>query len=241
MNIGILNDDGILIFSDFIDSLNTQTPLALPLDILEDAKYLMSSAPIEVTLNCKIPDSKHDVAKYLFEIINNSGIKEPEHNRGLWVWLSLYYFTQVCKKNSKGEFKPGARARWIPEPSNFQRYYRHLLAGPWRVFKTYSDAPNLALGLLAGSIQAQGDLFEQLVARQELVTNSSLVSTATNLYYDHTTNKLKRGAGGKGAGSPRRLADLISQFSLTWDLYSMTVENIWNLLPAEFDKFKSGT
>lgn len=241
MKLGALNADGIRKFSAFLDSLNTQTPLEPPCDILEDANYLMSSVPLGVTLSPNISDSKYDVAKYLFEIINSSEIKNPEHNRGLWVWLSLYYFNQICKKNRKGEFVPGERARWIPEPSNFQRYYRHLLAGPWRVFKTYNNEPERVLCLLAGSIQTRSDLFEQLAARQQLITNSALITMATKLYYDHKTNKLKRGSGGKGSGSPRRFADIINQFSLTWDLYSMTGDNIWNLLPPEFDRFKKNT
>jgi hypothetical protein len=95
------------------------------------------------------------------------------------------------------------------------------------------------MALLCGPIYKQGDIVEQLASRQELITNKSLIGVATVLYYDSTSGRAKRGAGGKGLGSPRRLADIIDQFNLTWDLYTMTLEEILELLPDEFDKFKN--
>ncbi|MFQ5653524.1 MAG: hypothetical protein ACE5GW_02190 [Planctomycetota bacterium] len=48
-------------------------------------------------------------------------------------------------------------------------------------------------------------------------------------------------AGGKGRGSARRLADLANQLDLTWDLHTMKAEELLEILPAEFDRFKDAT
>jgi hypothetical protein len=84
-----------------------------------------------------------------------------------------------------------------------------------------------------------GDIVEQLASRQELVTNRAVVGAATKLYYDATRMAARRGAGGKGPGSPRRLADILNQLDLTWDLYAIADDDLISKLPAEFDRFKS--
>jgi hypothetical protein len=61
---------------------------------------------------------------------------------------------------------------------------------------------------------------------------------ATKLYLDESTGERKKGAGGKGLGSPRRLAAVLDQFDVTWDLYAMSVKEFWTVLPKEFDKFR---
>lgn len=61
---------------------------------------------------------------------------------------------------------------------------------------------------------------------------------ATDLYVDPSTGKAKSGAGGKGPGSARRLADMVNQLDLTWDLYAMFPKGLLTLLPKEFDRFR---
>ena len=74
--------------------------------------------------------------------------------------------------------KPGALARHIPEPGNFQRYYRHLLAGPYRIYRAHRDDPQRALALLCQPLDSPGDVVEQLASRQELVTNRGIMELA---------------------------------------------------------------
>jgi hypothetical protein len=85
----------------------------------------------------------------------------------------------------------------------------------------------------------QATSFEQIASRQELVTNSAVVTIATRLYVDTSTNSPKRGAGGKSRGAPRRLADILNQFDVTWDLYYMSAEDLLGMLPEEFDRFRT--
>jgi hypothetical protein len=42
-----------------------------------------------------------------------------------------------------------------------------------------------------------------------------------------------------GAGCARRLADVLKQFDVTWDLYAMTTDGLLGLLPGEFDRFRT--
>jgi hypothetical protein len=94
------------------------------------------------------------------------------------------------------------------------------------------------MALLGGPLDRPGEIVEQFASRQEIVTNQAVIQSTTDLYWDHASNKPKRGAGGKGAGSPRRLADVLKQFDVTWDLYAMKAGSLTDLLPKEFNKFR---
>lgn len=60
----------------------------------------------------------------------------------------------------------------------------------------------------------------------------------TLLYYDSTLKKLPKGSTGKDAGSSRRFAMLLQHFDLTHDIYEMTADELLELLPSEFDRFR---
>ena len=144
----------------------------------------------------------------------------------------------VCPADGHGHRKPGETARHIPDAANFQRYYRHLLAGPWRIVRTHRDAPDRALAVLCQPLHKPGDIVEQLASRQELVTNRAFIAAATRLYVDATTQQPRSGSGGKTRGAPRRLADFCNQLDVTWDLYAMEAGELIEKLPKEFDRFR---
>jgi hypothetical protein len=69
--------------------------------------------------------------------------------------------------------------------------------------------------------------------------NPAFQQAARTLYFDDSTGALKRGAGGKSGGTPRRLAKVRQQLDVTWDLEELDPSNIIATLPAEFSRFKS--
>jgi hypothetical protein len=60
---------------------------------------------------------------------------------------------------------------------------------------------------------------------------------ATALYIDQESQRPKKGAAGRGPGSARRLADILNQFDLTWDLYAMHIAAMLKMMPKEFNRF----
>jgi hypothetical protein len=232
-----LKQAGIDKFEAFLGSLRTPPAMPRPVEALE---YDDTSEPLEVAIEIepRIFGSRLEAARYLDSKLNDSGLKNIERDRMLWAWLSLFYFDELCPANAKGHRKPGETARWIPQPQNYQRYYRHLLAGPYRIFRAHRDDPERALALLGGPLDKPGEIVEQFASRLEIVTNQAVIQSTTDLYWDHAHNKPKRGAGGKGAGSARRLADVLLQFDVTWDLYAMKAGSLLELLPREFAKFR---
>lgn len=229
-----LTEDGIARFAAFLDSLSSEQPMAYPGELLDDEDAPVVEGKIEFEKREFL--NRFAAAKYLDERLGD--MRGVEYDKGLWAWLALFYFEQICKRGRDGEYRPGEIARWIPENDNYRKYYRHLLRGPFSVYRLHRDDADRAMALLCGPVQEPGDVVEQFSARQELVTNSGVVEVATVLYYDPAKTSLRRGAAGRGLGSARRLADLFNQLDVTWDLYGMASDRLLVLLPAEFNKFR---
>jgi len=187
-------------------------------------------------------ENRLEAGEYIFGILDSLAetLEAVDQDIGLWGWLAAAFHQEIKRTTKRAKDFPGADARWIPEIDDYQKYYRHLLAGPYQIYRAHRDNPERAMAVLANPIGAPGDAAEQLIARQEILTNAHFMEAATRLYYDHANNRLKVGAGGQGPGSPRRLAkDMLDQFDLTWDLYGMPPDQIIALLPAEFDRFRA--
>lgn len=239
MQLRALNEEGIRKMGDFLDSLTTDSPLPTPIAILSDPNTSLELTPgVEIDENRTFMN-RFDAAQYFFNTFDGTGLRGIDGNRGIWAWLALVYFDQLCPKENSGvRRQPGQRARWIPEPKNDFRYYRHLFAGPYFAYRAHAEDPTKAMALLGGRLDRPGDVVEQIVSRAELVTTPSVVEVATRLYWNDSEKKYVRGSQSKGKGSVRRYADVLAQFDVTWDLRSMDADQLFMMLPDEFERFR---
>jgi hypothetical protein len=182
--------------------------------------------------------SRFEAAKYLSEKFAAGGLRGIRRDRGLWAWLALFYFEELCPPDRQGRRNPGQNARWILEPTAF-RSYRQLLAGPFVIYRAYRDNPQQALAVLCQPLDRPGDVVEQLVSRQDMLMNRPMMDAATRMYVDPLTRRLKRGAQTRGRGSTLRLVDVVDQFDVTFDLYAMSADDLVALLPDQFDRFRA--
>jgi len=239
MRLRRLNDIGIDRLLGFLDSLSGDSPQPRPDAILDDPAASDEVNPA-VDVEARAFGSRFEAAKYLSEQFERAGLRHVRRDRGLWAWLSLFYFDELCPPGRHGRRKPGQHARWVLEPTVF-RAYRQLLAGPYVVYRAYRDEPERALAVLCQSLDKPGDVVEQLVSRQDFLMNRAMMETATKLYVDPATRRLKRAAQTRGKGSTLRLVDVVNQFDVTWDLYAMSAPDLLTLLPDQFDRFRVAT
>lgn len=240
MNLRRFNPAGIAAFSDYRRALVAEPTLPPPNELLEDDAFTeIVDGGVEV-----LPRSfatRLEAGVFLNELIDRARVPRPERDTGLWAWLTLFFFDEVCPKDGNGRRSPQDEARLIAQVDNFQRFYRHLLLGPFLIVRAHADNPERALAFLCNPLWKPGEIAEQLASRKELVTNHAVAETATLLYYDPDKRSFRRGAGSSVKGAARRLAALLNQLDLTWYLYGMTSEEIMRLLPKEFDRFRSKT
>lgn len=237
MNLKRLNDKGIARFADFLDSLTGEAPFPYPSALLTDPEATEEISP-SIEIDQRTFGNRYAAAEYLYSLFKDSGLGNIERDRGLWAWLSLFYFEELCPSDASGRRKPGERARWISETSVSWRYYRHLLAGPYRIYSAHSDNPQRAMLVLCGSLHQPGEIVEQIASRQEIITNPGIMEAASRLYYDAFSSRPRRGATTKtGRGTVRRFTAILNQFDVTWDLYSLEARDVIQMLPDEFSRF----
>ena len=226
-----LTDEGIRFFRQQLEFLRTGDSASLPSELLSDPVY---AAPVKsrVELTRMRFDSKLDFCLYITTYLDFKRSPELLYSAGLWSWLAVFYFDQVCPIDNNQ--KPRADYRYIlADARDWRHYYRHLLAGPARVYHLHDVHARL---LLSGPLHQQGDFFEQLASRQEIVTNRGAIQAAGLLYWDSVSERPKRGAAAteKKPGTLRRFTDVYYQFDMTYDMHSMDGKHIASLLPAEF-------
>ena len=179
-----------------------------------------------------------EAGRFLNELMDTANVQLPERDQGLWTWLTLFFFDEVCPADGNGRRNPKDEARLIPLLDNHQRFYRHLLVGPFLIVRAHRTQPERAVAMLCNPLWKPGEIAEQLASRKELVTNHAVADVATRLYYDPATGSFKRGAGSDVKGAARRLATLFNQLDLTFYLYGMSCDEMLALLPKEFDRFR---
>jgi hypothetical protein len=108
-----------------------------------------------------------------------------------------------------------------------------------RQVRTIISPRRLVRVLLYDEPTTMNEVMVQFGSYQTLMQNKELQSLIQKLYYDAEKKRIKRGAGGKEAGTPRRLMDFFRQIELNYDLRSISESRFWDMLPVEFAKFKN--
>lgn len=240
MKLRKLNKAGLAKFEEFLIGDARDGNIAPPQYLLEDPE---NSCPIPFDIDLgDLADNvnRFSLAEQLYSLI--TPIREAmdhalERDKDLWSWLSLRWFSDLCPPMKTGIRKPGELARWIPQLDNPRRYYRHLLLGPYLIYKMYADEPARVKAVLCSPIHvATSEVFRTVVETQEFLAAPAVVTLTTQLYYDDSKNKLRRGAGTKEAGGVRRLGDVLAQLQRTIDLHQITASDLLRVLPDEFKK-----
>lgn len=118
MRVRRFNSEGIQHVSLFLDSLTTAEPLPYPDALLDDPSFSDVVAP-GLDAERRVFADRFELAEYLNSVLGDSGIGDIAEDQGLWAWLSLFFFDQLCPAEG-GRRKPGERARWIPAVGGFQ-------------------------------------------------------------------------------------------------------------------------
>lgn len=237
----MLTTNGINAFREYLESLRgASSAPPIPHGLLNDPE-MSEGFDQQIEIEQRTFGSRLSASKYIDEVFTSSGVDGIENIPGVWAWLSLFYFEELCPKSKGGIRDPKKFARLLPEAHAF-RYYRHLLAGPYQIYRAFRDEPAGAAIVLCQPLDKPGDYVEQLASRQEIISNRGVIEAATVMYFDPVKQKYKPGGQSKDKpGTLRRLVDILSQFDLTYDLYSFHEAGatpFLELLPREFNRWK---
>jgi hypothetical protein len=234
MKLRRFNSEGIVAFRSYLEDVRADPTLPAPLALLNDPALTEVLRP-EVDATPHAFPTRLAFAAWLDEAFTSSGASAPLLDAGYWAWLTAALFDQACPQDGHGRRRPGADARYIPDVTRWTRRYRHLLANPFQVYQLHRDDPRRAAVVLLNPLHQPGELTEQFTARLELVSCPGAIGLATRLFIDPASGTRRRGAAGAAA---RRFGKLVNQYTRTWDLPSVQLDDFIRMLPREFNRFK---
>lgn len=235
MLLRLLNENGLARWRGTLEEARRlgQPVWRVPRQLLSDGQ---SSSP--APLNVEVPERSFatawEAAEWMTRLLSPLPVTLLESadgrgNPGLWGWLTLFYFDTLCPS------VPGALYRYLPETTGTTaglRYYRHLLAGPYRLYQQLGEHARPALSSPSWEHNA---LYLALENHFDLIQNPALADAMNRLYTDRATGKLRRGISRVEApGSLPRFFQILAQLELTYDLLGMSVDDLLKLLPNEF-------
>tara|TARA_R110002072_G_scaffold42064_11_gene118042 strand:+ start:64504 stop:65217 length:714 start_codon:yes stop_codon:yes gene_type:complete len=235
MKLREFNEQGIEAFRAHLNRIREDKKGELPPELLNDPALTNLLKP-DIEIEPQLFSSRFDFAEWFFGVLSEMGADPHTLSKGLWCWLSAALFDQVCPVNGKGQRKVGAEPRYIPDLARYTRRYRHLLRTPFLIYHLHSDDPERAMVVLVNPLDKPGELTEQIASRAGIVRCPGMMRMATGLFIDPETRQRKKGASGDAAA---RFGVLMNQYQLTWDLPSVDIREFTQLLPREFNRFKS--
>lgn len=233
----VLNEVGLQRFREYLAAAKIDPSLPAPRDILDDGKFSEPFVP-GVEVEFAQFDNAYEFGVYLNAALADCEAREISRNHALWSWLALFFFDSIVRPNASGERRILQEAVYVLDKGfSFQRYYRHLVRTPWLAVRKHGEKAKVLL--IAGAGGTRTEVGEQLGAYPDLFGCDNIIAAAYQMYFDKDTQKPKRGTSGKGGGTPRRLATVVRQLQLTYDLNDCPVEEFLGLLPKEFSKWMS--
>jgi|SRR6185312_1588144 len=230
-----LNDAGLRRFQEYVAAAKVNPSLAPPFEMLEDGRY---SEPFSAEIEVERLDfeNAYGFGVHLNSVFAGCESREISRNHALWSWLALFFFDVIAKPGPLGNRKILEEAVYVLDKRfSFQRYYRHLVRTPWLAVRMHGELAKVLLIASGGGMRTEVN--EQIGAYPDLFGCKTIIDAAYKLYFDIDAQKPKRGTSGKGAGTPRRLAAVVRQLQLTYDLSDCPLEEFLSLLPREFSKW----
>jgi hypothetical protein len=234
MRLARFNNKGIQEFRNLLEDARRGELVTTPLAMLENAALVeqITDGPEFAAPVCT---TRGELATVVDQLLDKVSLEDDMNDMGLWAWLAAAFLDSLCPTDENGKRQPKTDYRYIPS-TDYRHFYRHLVRNPVRIRRLFAEIPNAASIILCQHPAIPGEFVEQLSSRQERITNPSIIAAANRLYFDVSTGKPKRGAAPnwRKPGTLRRFFDILDQLDLTYDLYSMSTEDLLALLPGEF-------
>lgn len=232
MRVRKLNDHGLGEFERYIRQLRDGKTVTDPTWILTDER---TSSPVTLAANLesRLFATRFEMGAYLCEQFSEHNMQPYIGDRGFWSWIALLWFDQLCPKKA-GQPIPAMHYNYVLS-SDYRHRPRHAIYITWQLVDRYGEDARF---LLCKEISTRGELIEQMMARQDILSLDGVMRLASHLYMDPVTGNFKKGAASrKSGGCVSRYIAWLQQLENTYDLFLATKNDLQALLPSEFQRF----
>lgn len=229
-----LNDEGVAAFAADLDSIRQRISEGPQRSLLEDARFTEPFPFGEVDVELREFANREFFASYIDARMAVAGITHTVDVPGMWEWLALFYWEEVCRKKTDGRWSVTGNERYIVNRRAQSRNYRHALRESYLNFRAYRDSGNNeAAVVLSQPLNELSDIVESICARERIKTSPGAMRAATMLFYNQSTGRShpnKRESGGL-----RDYCKFIQNLPEEFNLADVSHHTILSMLPPAFD------
>ena len=230
MKVRKLNSLGRSEYKKFLSAARAGISNQIPNHLLSDDQT-SDHLDFDLKIEDKIFESRYEIGIYLVNLLQNVSEDLFISDYGLWDWFSLQWFDQLCPV--EGDIlRPSMDYNYILS-SDYRHRSRHAIYITWQLVSKYQDDAKFILSKL----DKRGEIAEQLMGRQDILTSEGVMRVASKLYFDPNKNSFKRGAAGRGEGSVTRYISFLRQLQKNYYIDRISKDQLFSLLPPEFNRF----
>jgi|TARA_B100001093_G_scaffold361424_1_gene346144 hypothetical protein len=191
------------------------------------------STPVDGAQDLDLKDYKnsYELGSALDTSLKNISYKDLFDDLNLWDCLSLNLFDKIFVPGKIKGFMP---YRYVVDVDR-NNSMRHLVRGPWWAVNRYGENAKI---FTYTEVYQQNDFFEQFVKVNSLRELKVIAEVCMRLYFDKENNRSIPGTSKGTRGGFARLRDKISHYNKIKFLWNMNTNEIIDMLPSEFDKYK---
>lgn len=239
MRLRRFNNKGVDRFREYLRLAREDATASVQWDLLQDPSLTEEVNPTAEVDTISF-QTKREAATYLHKLLREIPKQTVIEDQGLWTWLSLYFFDSICPK------RDGKRAvrqdhMYIYEPKDQRCRNRQLLVIAWRVLDI---APAYNRLFLDKRVVSLDKITDHVMNRLFLTRIPCIFELLDTIYWDHENNRARKGiidtTQVNRGDLPHRLPTRIRQLEKTYDLHSLTADQLLDLLGPEF-QFESGS
>ena len=143
--IHVLTDRGMELFRNYILEVKDDPQKPPPTNRLSQKPW-SSEFSTHIEVESLSVTTRMQLGKYLVELFQVQGVDRRDilNNPGMWSWLALLWFDNLCPVKSDGLRKVHDACRYV-HSTDYTDYYRHLVASSWDIYYLHREKSRLFL------------------------------------------------------------------------------------------------
>ena len=208
--------------------------VAAPQDLLQEARF---AEPIEDGPEVyHLPiQTRRDAADYLMGLTPAISADAVDDD-AFWSWLGMFHLQDLVLAPKERSSLTPMDETFVINPADqlsLRVEWRHCLRSTWRVADRYGES---AAFILDRKILEFSEITRFTLQFKRVFNSEGIVPLILALY---TRGARTRRGFSNNVGGIRHLVRVLDQLELTHDVYGMKAEALMEILPAEFERWKS--
>lgn len=234
-----LTAGGIEAFADDLEAMRNPALLAPTLapraELLSDPRYSEPFPLGNVEVEQRHFANRREFALYIDARFRDAGITHDVDVPGMWEWLTVFYFGEVCKIQLDGRWPVRHDMRYILKPGAAGRAHRHLLREPYMNYRKFRESDGQDADIvLSQPLNEVGDVVESICSRERILTSTAAMRVARMLFYDENTDRTNPVSRRKGG--LRDFCMTVQNLPTEFNLTEISQHTLLAMLPPQFDQ-----